>query len=126
MAAGETPDLLRQLALARFRAGDREGGAAASRRVLRHEPACIRSMHNLALAALQRNQLRLAAGWIRRGMQVNRHDDGLRRLRMRLWMSTVRDRMRRATGAVRRVLMRAQPALIHAIRESRRRHVRGR
>jgi hypothetical protein len=41
-------------------------------------------MHNLALAALQDRRLRVAWGWIRRGLQIDRHDDGLRRLRMRL------------------------------------------
>lgn len=79
-------DLLRKLALAHFRSGDRDGGVAASRRVLRHDPRCIASVYNVALAALERGRLRFAAGWIARGMRVDRHDDGLRRLRMRLWL----------------------------------------
>ncbi|HWB20014.1 MAG TPA: tetratricopeptide repeat protein [Phycisphaerales bacterium] len=83
-------EIYRQLALARFRSGDRAGGARASRRVLRLEPACIASFHNLALAALQEDRLRVAAGWLARGLRVAPHDDGLRRLRMRLWLAAVR------------------------------------
>ncbi|MCH8314879.1 MAG: tetratricopeptide repeat protein [Planctomycetes bacterium] len=52
------------LARARFRAGDREAGAAASRRVVRLDGRCIVAIHNLALAALEEGRLRLAAGWI--------------------------------------------------------------
>jgi tetratricopeptide (TPR) repeat protein len=88
-------DLLRQLALARFRSGDREGGVAASRRVLRLDPRCIPSMHNLALAAIEDGRLDFAAGWIARGLKINRHDDGLRRLRTRLWLARLRGLMRR-------------------------------
>ncbi len=83
-------DLWRKLALARYRSGDRDGGAAASRRVLRLDRRCVASMHNLALAAIENGNLRLAAGWIRRGLRrVDRHDDGLRRLRMKLWWARV-------------------------------------
>lgn len=83
-------DLLRRLALVRFEMGDLDGGAQCSRRVLRLEPRCVASIHNLALAALQANRLAIASGWIRRGLEVNRHDDGLRRLRVRLWMARVK------------------------------------
>jgi tetratricopeptide (TPR) repeat protein len=86
-ARGASAELLRKLALARFRSGDRAGGVDASRRVLRLDPGCVSTMHNLALAALEQGRLRLAAGWIARGLRVNRHDDGLRRLRMRLWLA---------------------------------------
>jgi tetratricopeptide (TPR) repeat protein len=87
-AAASPTDLnvLRRLALARFQSGDRLGGVAVSRRVLRLEPRCVRSMHNLALAALEDRRLRLAWGWIRRGLRIDRHDDGLRRLRMRVFL----------------------------------------
>jgi Tfp pilus assembly protein PilF len=80
----------RKLALARFRAGDRAGGAAMSRRVLRHHPRCVSSIHNLALAALEERRITLAAGWIKRGMKIDRHDDGLRQLRIRLWIAAIR------------------------------------
>ena len=80
--------MLRRLALARFRAGDHEGGIAASRRVVRLDPTCVASMHNLALAALEGGRYRIAAGWIRQGMAIDRHDDELRRLRMRLWLKS--------------------------------------
>jgi tetratricopeptide (TPR) repeat protein len=89
---GESPAILRQLALARFMSGDRDGGIVASRRVLRLEPNCVASMHNLALAALETGRVRIAYGWIVRGLRVNRHDEGLRRLRLRVWT--------RATGLI--------------------------
>ncbi|MHC4414106.1 MAG: tetratricopeptide repeat protein [Planctomycetota bacterium] len=95
---GESAELLRQLALARFQSGDLKGGVAASRRVLRLDQRCVLSMHNLALAALERRRLRVAAGWIRRGLQVDRHDDGLRRLRMRLWCTWMGETMARWVG----------------------------
>ena len=98
-ASAESPDLLRKLALARFRAGDREGGVKASRRVLRDDARCLVSMHNLALAALEQRRIRLAAGWIDRGLRIDRHDDGLRRLRMRLWLAWLGRILRRLVGA---------------------------
>lgn len=89
------PDLLRKLALARFRAGERAGGVIASRQVLRIEPDCIDSIHNLSLAAVEEGRLEVAAGWISRGLRINRHDDGLRRLRTRLWMAMIGRTIRR-------------------------------
>jgi Flp pilus assembly protein TadD len=86
VSSGESADVLRQLALARFRSGDHAGGAAASRRVLRIDRTCVRSMHNLALSAMQHGRLHVAAEWIRRGLNAGAHDEGLRRLRIRLWM----------------------------------------
>jgi tetratricopeptide (TPR) repeat protein len=94
-AGGESPEPLRKLALARFRAGDRKAGVAASRRVLKLDPKCVASMHNLALAALQRGRIRPAAGWIDRGLKVDRHDDELRRLRMRMYLAWVGRAVRR-------------------------------
>lgn len=91
-------DLLRQLALARFRAGDREGGVAISRRVLRLEPKCLRSMHNLALAALEEGRIRTAAGWVWRGLKINRHDADLRRLRVRVLLGLFKESWRRLIG----------------------------
>ncbi len=79
--------VLRQLALARFRLGDRAGGVIASRRILRLDSKCIVAMHNLALAAIEDGRLSVAAGWIRRGLQLDRLDEGLRQLRIRLWIA---------------------------------------
>ena len=87
LKSGETADRLRMLALARFSCGERLRGSAASRRVLRLDPRCIRSIHNLAFAALQEGQLRMASGWLQRGLRLNHNDDGLRRLRIRLWIA---------------------------------------
>ncbi len=98
----ETADLLRQLALARFRSGDRENGSAISRRVLRLEPQCLRSMHNLALAALQEGRIRTAAGWVWRGLRINRHDADLRRLRVRVLLGLVKELWRRVLTPGRR------------------------
>ncbi len=84
---GESANLLRKLALALYRSGDPDGGVAASRRVIRADPGCVVSFHNLALAALERGRLRVAAAWIGRGLRADKHDDGLRRLRMRLWLA---------------------------------------
>ena len=92
------PDFLRQLALARFRAGDREGGSAVSRRVLRLDPNCLRSMHNLALSALEEGRIRTAAGWVWRGLRLNRHDADLRRLRMRVFAGLFKESWRRLIG----------------------------
>ncbi|MDY7108983.1 MAG: tetratricopeptide repeat protein [Planctomycetota bacterium] len=99
---GETAGLLRRLAVARFRAGDTDRGVAVSRRVLRRDPKCIASIHNLALAALHAGQLRVAAGWIARGLRIDRHDDGLRRLRMQLWLAWTRWWLRKVVGRIRR------------------------
>lgn len=88
--AEETPDdldLRRLLAVAYYQTGDRERGAAASRRVLRHDRTCVRSMHNLAFAAYQEGRLHTAAGWIKRGLAIDRHDEGLRRLRVRVLLA---------------------------------------
>ena len=93
-ARSEVPARLRMLALARFRSDDRTGGAMVARRVLRYDPTCIASMHNLALTALDAGLLPVAAGWIHRGLRVDRHDTGLRRLRMRLTMAMVRKTVR--------------------------------
>lgn len=80
---------LRSLALARFRSDDRDGGVSISRRIIRLDPHSVYAMHNLALAALEENRLSVAAGWIRRGLRVDRHDVGLRRLRMRVLLARV-------------------------------------
>ncbi|MHC4809588.1 MAG: tetratricopeptide repeat protein [Planctomycetota bacterium] len=89
-ARSDRPEILRALALARFRTGDGDGGCAASRRVLRYESDCVVSMHNMALHALEAGQLQIAAGWIHRGLRVDPHDAGLRQLRMRLYVAVVR------------------------------------
>lgn len=77
-------DRLRNLAEARFRAGDLKGGRAASRRVLRHDPTCVASIHNLALVSLLEERHDEAAAWIARGRAIDRRDEGLRQLRVRL------------------------------------------
>jgi tetratricopeptide (TPR) repeat protein len=97
-ADGESPDALRKLALASFRSQDRAAGVAASRRALRLDPKCVASIHNLALAALEQGRLRLALGWIDRGLQENRHDDGLRRLRVRVYLAWAGRAVRRLFG----------------------------
>ncbi len=75
---------LRLLAYSLFVAGDVDDGAAISRKVLRFDPNCISSIHNLALAAVKNNRYRAAWGWVRRGLSVDPLDNDLRRLRSRL------------------------------------------
>jgi len=81
---------LRRLAAAYFLEHRIEEGARVARRVLRVDPRCVVSMHNLALAAMRRGQLQIAHGWIARGLRVDRHDAGLRRLRAQHWMQWAR------------------------------------
>ena len=83
-------DTWRLIALARFRSGDIDGGRAASRRVLRQASTCLRSIGNLAWAALLQGRLAEAAAWIRRGRRIDRDDDRLRSLRTRLWVARLR------------------------------------
>jgi len=87
----ESPSLgvMRMSALAKFRSGDVAGGCGIARRILRREPTCVASMYNLALAALDDGRRPVAAGWIARGLRVDRHDAGMRRLRIRLWMDRI-------------------------------------
>ena len=84
----EDPDdleTLRRLAACRYRTGDRSNGCVISRRILRRDPRCIRSMHNLALAALEEERFLSAFNWMRRGLAIDPTDRGLRRIRSRLW-----------------------------------------
>lgn len=82
---------LRLLALSLFASGNIDDGAAISRKVLRFDPSCIASIHNLALAAMSNNRYRSAWGWVRRGLSVDPLDNDLRRLRSRLiWEGTIK------------------------------------
>jgi len=79
---------MKRLALSLFADGRTDDGAAISRKVLRFEPNCIASIHNLALAAVKAKRYRSAWGWVRRGLSVDSLDNDLRRLRSRLiWES---------------------------------------
>jgi len=79
---------LRLLAVALFASDQLDEGAAVSRRILRLQPNCVVSMHNLALAAFSCNRRALAWGWMRKGLAVDPHDEELRRLRSKLiWKS---------------------------------------
>lgn len=97
LPAAQRADLYRHLAVARFAVNDLGGGVSASRSALRYEPRCIASIHNLALAALQEGRLAVCNAWIKRGMNIDRHDDGLRRLRIRLWFAAARAVLRKLT-----------------------------
>ena len=88
-------EILRRLSLARFQSGDRDGGCAMSRRLLRFDPEFIPAIHNLALAALQQGRVREAYGWIVRGLKIDRQDEGLRRLRIRVWAMAFPELMHR-------------------------------
>lgn len=86
--------LWRALARARFESGDEDGGRAASRQTLELEPACMASHHNLALCALRSGRIEEAAEWTRRGLAVKRDDEGLRRIRSRVFLARLRRLLR--------------------------------
>ncbi|MBC8201549.1 MAG: tetratricopeptide repeat protein [Planctomycetes bacterium] len=75
---------LRVLAVTLFASERTDEGAAVSRKVLRIDPTCISSMHNLALAAVINNRYASAWGWVTRGLRYDPLDNDLRRLRSRL------------------------------------------
>jgi cytochrome c-type biogenesis protein CcmH/NrfG len=75
---------LRLLALSYFASGDVDAGAAISRKVLRFDPNCLSSIHNLALASVKNARYTSAWGWVKRGLAVDPLDNDLRRLRSRL------------------------------------------
>lgn len=79
------------LGVARFEAGDLDGGIAAARRAVELSPRFIQPIHNLALAYLERGQWLRARYWVRQGLAVRRDDTPLRRLRVRMRMRAVRD-----------------------------------
>ena len=81
---------LRLLAVALFASDQRDEGAATSRRVLRLQPDCIASMHNLALWAFSSEHYRLSWGWVRKGLAIDPQDEELRRLRSRLIWKSIR------------------------------------
>ena len=81
----EDLEILRRLAVCRYRLGDADGGVAISRRVLRRAPDCIRSMHNLSVAAMEDDRIVSAFLWTKRGLTVTPSDPGLRRLRSRIF-----------------------------------------
>ena len=82
---------VRLLARARYRSGDCRGGMVLSRRVLRRTGGqCLASIHNLAIGAMERGRDRIAKAWIRRGLQLSPSDEGLRRIRLRLWFKRMK------------------------------------
>lgn len=81
-----TPALLRRLSYAAFKAGDRRQGVRVARRVLGMDRRCAASIHNLAMAAILDGRFRRAAVLLRHGLAAHPEDEGLRRLRFRLWL----------------------------------------
>lgn len=88
--------LWRALARARLESGDVDGGRNASRQTLELDPTCTASFHNLALSALKAGRLDEAVEWTRRGLKVRRDDEGLRRIRSRIFLARVRRLLRLA------------------------------
>ena len=89
---------LRLLAVSLFASDQSDEGAAVNRRVLRLQPDCIASMHNLALAAFLSNRYKLAWGWVQKGLKVDANDEELRRLRSRLIWKSIRSFFGRLIG----------------------------
>ncbi|NBX31361.1 MAG: hypothetical protein EBR07_01325 [Planctomycetes bacterium] len=96
------PDAWRALARARFESNDIAGGREASLQVLKLDPKCALSHHNLALAALRTGDLAGASSWVRRGLALARTDEGLRRLRSRVLLTRVRSLAKQCTRIFRR------------------------
>jgi tetratricopeptide (TPR) repeat protein len=96
------PDAWRALARARFESNDIAGGRDASLQVLKLDPKCALSHHNLALAALRTGDLAGASSWVRRGLTLARTDEGLRRLRSRVLLTRVRSLAKKCTRIFRR------------------------
>ena len=88
-SGGPTTDRLRRLAMARYRCGRLADGMQASRAVLLQDRTCIRSLHNMVLASLMRGRLVHATAWLRRALASHPRDEGLRRLRIRLWAQRI-------------------------------------
>jgi Flp pilus assembly protein TadD len=84
----------RALARARYESSDVDGGRIASMHVLAIDPSCPLSHHNLGLSALRVGRLEDAASWVKRGLRAARTDEGLRRLRTRVWMARIRRALR--------------------------------
>ena len=95
------PEALRLLAYACFAAGDLDRGSSVSRRLLRLDPDSIAAMHNLSLAALESDRLRVAWMWWRKAVRIAPADDGLRRIRTHLVLAAISRRFEqaRAIGA---------------------------
>lgn len=83
---GASAERYRRLALAAYRDGSLLRGWAASRRALRIQPGCVRSLHNLVLASLDAGRTDLAGQWLTVGLGLHPRDEGLRRLRLRYWL----------------------------------------
>lgn len=109
-------DRLRLLALARFEAGRTAEACACSRRVLRTDPNCIASIHNLALAAQRGGHRRLAWAWWRRGVRIAPEDEGLRRIRTRLILDEIATVIDRTIGGIRTTLVLLLQPLLRGIR----------
>jgi len=110
------PDRLRLLALANFDAGHVAEGCAISRRVLRLEPNCVASMHNLALAAQRGGHRRLAWAWWRRGTRLAPEDEGLRRVRTRLVLDEIAHGMDLIVTTIQSVLAPFVRSVRHGLR----------
>jgi len=86
-ACAKDSTLMRRLALARYESDDLSGGDDASRALHRLDARDRAAPYNLALSALQRNNLTEARTWIRTGLAAHPRDAGMRRLMLRTWIA---------------------------------------
>jgi len=84
-----------RLARALFESDEPRGARRAARQALRLDRADAITLHNIALDALRRGQLRLARAALLRGLRVHPLDHGLRRLRSKWMLQTVTALLRR-------------------------------
>lgn len=87
----------KRLSRALFESGDRLGGRRAARRALLIDRHCPDTLHNIALDALRngtQRDLRRATAALRRGIGHSPHDEGLRKLRVKVFVLRVTARLR--------------------------------
>jgi len=84
-----------RLVRALFESGEPRGARRAARHALRLDRTDAVTLHNIALDALRRGQLRLARAALLRGLRAHPLDHGLRRLRTKWMLQSVAALLRR-------------------------------
>jgi tetratricopeptide (TPR) repeat protein len=78
------------LAVCRFLANDFDRGIRCCREAIRLDPRNLLFIHKMALACVHVERWREARRWIRRGLKLNAHHDGLSRLYRKYWWIRLR------------------------------------
>jgi tetratricopeptide (TPR) repeat protein len=83
-----------RLSRARCELGQLPAGVRAAMRARRLDRSSIEAMHNVALAWLRMDRLRAAQVAVRMGLRASPSDEGLRRIRTRVWAARLMRRLR--------------------------------